>query len=95
MKKLSNYQIICRPLITEKGMVGVMGGNQYPFEAHISANKAEIKKAVEEIFGVHVRKVHTMIRPGKPRRVGFHRGSTRRWKRTLVTLAPGETIEFI
>ena len=95
MKKLDNHQIIRRPLITEKGMVGVMSGNQYPFEAHIDANKTQIKKAVEGIFGVHVRRVRTMTRPGKLRRVGGRRGKTRAWKRAIVTLVTGETIEFM
>lgn len=95
MKKLDSYQIIRRPLITEKGMAGALHGSQYPFEAHINANKLQIKSAVEDIFGVHVQKVRTMIRRGKPRRVGSHRGTTRRWKRAVVTLAPGETIEFM
>ena len=94
MKK-NSYQIIRRPLITEKGMVGVTHRNQYPFEVVPHANKAEIKRAIEEIFGVHVRKVRTMTRCGKPRRHRFSTGKTRQWKRAIVTLAPGETIEFI
>ena len=90
-----SYKIIRRPLVSEKGMTGITLRNQYPFEVHMGANKAEIKKAIEEIFSVHVRKVHTMIRRGKPRRVRFRRGTTREWKRAIVTIAPGETIEFI
>ena len=94
MKK-GNYEIIRRPLITEKGMSGVTDQNHYPFEVDIRANKAEIKRAIEEVFSVHVRKVRTMTRHGKPRRVRFRKGKTRRWKRAVVTLAPGEAIEFI
>ena len=90
-----SYKIIRRPLVSEKGMMGITLRNQYPFEVHGDANKAEIKKAVEELFSVHVRKVRTMIRRGKPRRVRFRRGITREWKRAIVTIAPGETIEFI
>jgi len=90
-----SYQIIRRPLITEKGVDAATHLNQYPFEVDPRANKQEIKRAVEEIFSVHVRKVRTMWRHGKPRRHRFKRGQTRRWKRAIVTLAPGETIEFI
>ncbi len=94
MKKES-YQIIRRPLITEKGMEGVTHLNQCPFEVDANANKEDIRRAVEEIFSVHVRKVRTMWRHGKPRRHRFKKGRTRRWKRAVVTLAPGDTIEFI
>ena len=90
-----SYQIVRRPLITEKGMVGVSRRNQYPFEVATDANKAQIKRAVEEIFSVHVRKVRTMTRHGKLRRVRNRKGVTRQWKRAIVTLAPGETVEFI
>lgn len=94
MKK-DSYQIIRRPLITEKGMALVNEQNQYPFEVDSAANKAEIKRAIEEVFGVHVRKVRTMTRPGKPRRYRYWKGTTSGWKRAVVTLAPGETIDFI
>ncbi len=93
--KQDSYGIIVRPLITEKGMEGVNTRNQYPFEVSMTANKQEITAAIHEIFGVRVRKVRTMIRRGKPRRVRYKRGLTRIWKKAIVTLAPGETIEFI
>jgi len=89
------YLIIRRPLITEKGMASATQLNQYPFEVDPSAKKAEIKKAVEELFSVHVKKVRTMSRKGKPRHYRYWKGSTGEWKRAIVTLAPGETIEFI
>jgi len=88
-------QIVVRPLITEKGMRGVEQQNQYPFEVEKGANKREIKKAVEEVFNVRVLRVRTMTRHGKPRRVRWRKGKTREWKRAIVTLAPGENIEFI
>jgi large subunit ribosomal protein L23 len=93
--KQDSYQIIRRPLITEKGMSLVTDLNQYPFEVAPGANKAEIKRAVEEIFSVHVKKVRTMSRAGKPRRYKYWKGTTSGWKRAVVTLAPGETIDFI
>ena len=90
----TSYQIILRPLVTEKGMSGSEQG-KFPFEVDIRSNKQQIKKAVQELFSVHVREVRTMIRSGKRRRYGRHQGVTRAWKRAIVTLAPGETIEFI
>ena len=89
------YTIIRRPLITEKGMMGVESKNQYPFEVAVDANTAEIKRAVEEAFSVRVVKVRTMMQRGKPRRQGYRRTYMRAWKRAVVTLAPGETIEFM
>ena len=94
MKK-DHYQILLRPLVTEKGVAGASEHNQYPFEVRADANKTEIKCAVEEVFNVHVKSVRTMIRRGKPRRIRWRKGVTRSWKRAIVTLAPGETIEFI
>ena len=95
--KRDSYQIILRPIITEKGMSAATHLNQYPFEVHMGASKADVKKAVEEIFSVHVRKVRTMMRHGKPqsRRGRYVKGEARPWKRAIVTLAPGENIEFI
>ena len=93
--KSDSYGIILRPLITEKGMAAVTHSNQYPFEVDLRARKAEIKKAIEEIFSVHVTKVRTMTRTGKPRRYRSHKTTTRHWKRAIVSLAPGETIAFI
>jgi len=94
MKK-DKYHILLRPLVTEKGVTAASEHNQYPFEVRGDANKTEVKRAVEEIFNVHVKSVRTMIRRGKPRRVRYRTGVTRSWKRAIVTLAPGETIEFI
>lgn len=93
--RMDNYQILIRPLITEKGMDQVNDANQYPFEVNAEANKAQIRRAVEEVFGVKVRQVRTMMRHGKPRRVRYTRGRTRRWKKAVVTLIPGDSIEFI
>jgi len=89
------YQVLIRPLITEKGVSQVNDLNQYPFEVHAKAGKAEIRRAVEDVFGVRVRKVRTMMRRGKPRRVRYRRGLTRHWKKAVVTLIPGDSIEFI
>ena len=93
--KQNSYGIIRRPLVTEKGMAAVNDLNQYPFEVDISANKAQVKQAIEDIFSLRVTQVRTMTRYGKPRRVRYRKGKTREWKRAVVTLAAGEAIEFI
>ena len=93
--KAVDTQIIIRPIITEKGVDAATRHNTYQFEAAIGANKAEIRSAVERIFKVKVHSVRTAVRIGKPRRVRFKKGHTRIWKKAVVTLAPGHTIEFI
>lgn len=81
----SVYDIIRRPVITERSMEGV-ADNKYVFEVQISANKVEIKKAIEEIFGVKVEKVNTIKLPGKYKRMGVHVGKTAAKKKAVVTL---------
>lgn len=93
--KLESTQIIIRPLVTEKGVMLSQQDNAYPFEVAMASNKEEVRSAVEELFDVRVKSVRTMVRRGKPRRLRFRRGTTRNWKKAVVTLMPGETIEII
>lgn len=86
-------KIIIRPMITEKGTRIRERGNQYLFEVDTSANKIEIKHAVEEIFSVNVVSVRTMGFGGKPRRMGRFAGRTSKWKKAVVTLKEGQTID--
>lgn len=94
------HDIIRRPIISERSMEPVFDreGNQinkYTFEVKVSANKVEIKKAVEEIFGVQVAAVNTMRVMGKVKRMGRYEGRRASWKKAVVTLKPGsKTIEF-
>lgn len=87
------HDIIVRPIITEKSN-RQMEHNKYTFEVHPDANKGEIEKAVEKTFKVKVTKVHTIKVNPKPKRLGVHVGRSRSWKKAVVTLAPGERIEF-
>ncbi len=88
-------QIIKRPLIlTEKGSSLREEENKYLFEVDRRANKIEIKKAVETLFRVSVLDVNTMVVRGKMRRMGRGYAKTRNWKKAVVTLKDGETIEF-
>ena len=89
------YDIIKKPVITERSMMGAQD-NKYTFEVAVDAGKIEIKKAVEEIFGVKVASVNTLNVPAKAKRMGAGRpGTTRAWKEAYVTLtADSKTIEF-
>jgi large subunit ribosomal protein L23 len=92
-KALHPYNVLLRPLITEKGTMLAESG-KYAFQVATGANKIQIKEAVELAFNVHVTKVNVMNMPGKNRRVGKSQGMTSEWKKAVVTLAAGERIEF-
>ena len=89
------YDIIIRPVITERSMASV-ADKKYVFEVAPSAGKIEIKKAVEEIFGVKVAKVNTINVSGKAKRMGAARpGRTKDWKKAIVQLTEdSKTIEI-
>lgn len=91
--KLMAHDIIVRPVVTEKSS-RLMQLNKYTFEVHPQANKTEIRKAVETVFGVKVKNVHTMNVPSKPKRMGIYVGRSRAWKKAIVTLGEGSRIEF-
>ena len=88
------YEIIKRPLITEKTSIQKEVANQLTFEVDRSANRIEIKRAIESAFKVRVAKVQTMQVKGKVKRRGRFVGKRRDWKKAVVTLMPGERIEF-
>ncbi|MDD2316010.1 MAG: 50S ribosomal protein L23 [Desulfobacterales bacterium] len=88
------YDIIKRPLITEKTNVQKESSNQVTFEVGRQANRVEIKKAVENIFNVKVAGVRTMQLKGKIKRRGRILGKRRDYKKAIVTLMPGERIDF-
>ena len=87
--------IVIRPIITERSMGGIAAG-KYTFEVAKDANKIEIAKAVEEIFGVKVAKVNTLNMQGKEKRTGrYPAGRRPSWKKAMVTLTEdSKTIEF-
>ena len=91
---MAAQDIIIRPIITEKSMIGATE-KKYTFEVAKKANKIEIAKAVEEIFGVKVAKVNTINVRGRLRRQGRNQGYTRSWKKAYVTLTQdSKEIEF-
>ena len=92
---MTAYDIIIRPIITERAMDGA-ADKKYVFEVAKTAGKSEIKNAVEEIFGVKVAKVNTINYDGKAKRMGAGRlGRRKSWKKAYVQLtAESKTIEF-
>jgi large subunit ribosomal protein L23 len=91
--KLEPHQVILAPLVTEKGM-HLTHKNAYTFQVNLWANKSQIKRAVEELFSVHVLRVRTQTRLGKKRRYRFRVGQLPAWKKAIVTLHEEDRIEF-
>ncbi len=87
------YEVLRRPLITEKG-AKLQAQNKYAFEIASGANKHQTKQAVEKAFDVKVTAVNVMTVPGKTRRVGRRQVLTPSWKKAIVTLKPGDKIEI-
>ena len=95
MSEIHIYDIIRRPVITEKSGYQTDVLNQYTFEVDKHANKAQVKDAVEVIFGVDVEKVRTMIMPAKKaRRVRTLIIRKSAWKKAVVTLVDGDSIDL-
>ena len=91
---LDPYQVILRPLVTEKGVHKASRYNAYSFEVNRMAGKDEIRRAVEELFDVKVVSVNTQNRKGKPRRTKFRWGTTKSWKKAIVKLDSEDKINF-
>jgi large subunit ribosomal protein L23 len=89
-----SYDLIKRPVITEKTNIQKESYNQITFEIDRTANRVEIKKAVEDIFNVKVAVVRTMQVKGKTKQRGRITGKRRDWKKAIVKLMPGERIDF-
>ncbi len=90
-----SFQIIQRPLLTEKITNLAELNNQYAFEVAKTVNKIEIKKVIEQRFNVTVLSVRTMLVRGKKRRMGRFEGKRAQWKKAIVSLKEGDTIDFV
>jgi large subunit ribosomal protein L23 len=88
------HKVVFRPLITEKSTLLKETNNQVAFEVDPKANKVEIRQAVEKAFGVHVLAVRTVNMQGKKKRLGRFLGRRSNWKKAVVTMAPGDHIDF-
>ncbi len=87
------YSVIKKPVVTEKSTIAREEENKYLFEVDRKATKIEIRNAVEKIFKVSVVDVHTINMSGKRKRMGRIIGRRRNWKKAVITLAPGSSIE--
>ena len=92
--QLESYQVLLRPLVTEKGVHRASRNNQYAFEVHKLARKDDVRRAVEELFDVKVSKVRIQNRKGKARRFKFRVGHTADWKKAIVQLHEDHRIDF-
>ncbi len=90
----SFYDIIKRPLITEKAVVAKEMFGRYSFEVALTASKPVVRKAVEDFFKVKVQEIKTMIIHGKKRRIGRYSGKRPNWKKAIVTLEKGQKIDL-
>jgi large subunit ribosomal protein L23 len=90
---MNAHDIIIRPIVSEKSY-NLMEQNRFTFEVAKEARKEQIAQAVAEVFGVTVLKVNTMNVSGKPRRLRYNKGLSRSWKKAIVTLKDGDTIDL-
>ena len=89
-----HFQILKKPLVTEKSTKMLAEGNWVAFQVNPQANKIQIKNAVEKVFSVTVTKVNTLVVPGKYRKFGRTVGHTKSWKKAMLRLKEGDKIEF-
>ena len=92
-KAIHPYEVLRRPIVTEKSTALAAQG-KYVFEVLPDANKPQIREAVERAFNVHVQNVNTLMVRGKLKRHGRRIGRQKSWKKAIVTLATGDTIEL-
>lgn len=94
MKTLTWQNVVLSPVVTEKTIAQAERMNTYTFVVRESANKIQIRNAIEHIFKVGVAEVRTARYAGKGRRVGRHVGTTGSWKKAIVRVKEGQTIDF-
>ena len=85
-------QILIRPVVSEKSYHQITE-NRYTFKVHPDAHKTQVRQAVEQVFGVTVTDVNVSKVPAKPKRRGMTSGARAGWKKAVVTVAEGQTIE--
>ena len=92
--KLEPHQVLLKPLVTEKGVHRATRNNQYAFQIHRDATKADVRMAVEALFDVKVEKVRTQTRKGKHKRFKYRIGRTADWKKAIIQLHEDDRIDF-
>ena len=94
MRTKSPEEIVLRPVITEKTLRIAERENAYTFQVHVTANKVQVRDAIERLFNVAVVDVRTQNIQGKRRRMGRYVGTTGNWKKAVVKVREGDTIDF-
>jgi large subunit ribosomal protein L23 len=87
-------EVLLAPVVSEKSYSQIEENNTYSFRIHPDAHKTQVRQAVEELFDVKVLRVNIAMVQPKPKRRGFHRGTRPGWKKALVQLKPGDSIEI-
>jgi large subunit ribosomal protein L23 len=87
-------EVLLAPVVSEKSYSQIESNNTYSFRIHPDAHKTQVRQAVEELFNVKVVKVNIAKVQAKPKRRGFHRGTKPGWKKAIVQLKPGDSIEI-
>ena len=93
MSGLTNEQLILAPVVSEKSYSGIADG-RYTFRVHQDAHKTQVRQAIEQLFDVHVERVNIVKVQSKPKRRGLFKGTRPGWKKAIVTVRAGETIEI-
>ncbi len=88
------FDIIRRPLVTEKNTRQAQAFNEFAFEVSLTANRKQVKEAVEKLFGVKVLRVNTLVNRKEARKLGKMPGKRRLWKKAIVKLKEGDKFEF-
>jgi large subunit ribosomal protein L23 len=87
-------EVLLAPVVSEKSYAQIESTNTYSFRIHPDAHKTQVRQAVEELFDVTVLRVNVLKVQSKPKRRGLHRGTRPGWKKAIVQLKPGDTIEI-
>ena len=85
--------VLLAPVVSEKSYGMIADRGKYTFRVHSNAHKTEVRQAVERLFSVDVVNVNIIKVPAKPKRRGMHQGTRPGWKKAIVTVAPGQTID--
>jgi len=90
---LTNEQVVLEPVVSEKSYGGI-ADRRYTFRVHPEAHKTQVRQAIEQLFDVHVERVNIIKVQAKPKRRGVFKGTRQGWKKAIVTVRVGETIEI-
>ena len=91
---MQQHEVLVKPIVTERATDLTEKYNQFAFKVNPTANKPQIRDAIESMYGVKVTNIRTMVVPGKLRRRGMSIGKQSNWKKAIVTLKEGDVIDF-